>query len=144
MAEARPRSAPLTRELRALGQTLRSPAPYTVFVWALVILGLAYQARPRYAVDVGSRTDLAFWNGVNGGEKDATGATFRWTGASSALTLPGVGSGAYRLRLDLNGARPPGFPAPELVVEAGGQTLTTLRPEPTRKAYDVAVPASAT
>jgi hypothetical protein len=116
MAEVRPRGAPLTRELRALGRTLGSPAPYTVIVWALLILGLAYQARPRYAIDVGSRTDLAFWNGVNGGEKDATGATFRWTAPSSALTLPGVGRGAYRLRLDLNGYRPPGFPPPEVVV----------------------------
>jgi hypothetical protein len=144
MAGARPRGAPLTRELRALGRTLGSPAPYTVIVWALLILGLAYQARPRYAIDVGSRTDLAFWNGVNGGEKDATGATFRWTAPSSALTLPGVGRGSYRLRLDLNGSRPPGFPPPQVVVEAGGQTLTTLHPDPARKVYDVAVPAPAT
>ncbi|MDQ2807759.1 MAG: hypothetical protein M3Z04_12755 [Chloroflexota bacterium] len=106
------RRLPPARELRALGATLRSPAPYAVFALALLILTLAYQVRPSYHLAPG-KTDGAFWSHINDRETDPnTQQTYRWTTAASTLLLPGVGRGDYLLRLDLSGARPPGQPGP--------------------------------
>ena len=136
MAGARPpRAAPLSRELRALGRDAAQPVPLVASssVWALVILGLAYQARPRYAIDVGSRTDLAFWNRrERRREGPATRATYRWTAPDSALTLPGVGSGAYRAAARPERRPPARLPAARCGGRGGrpdaGDTAARARP----------------
>ncbi len=136
------RSLPLSCELRRLGQTLCSPAPYAIFALALLILALAYQVRPSYHLEPG-KTDGAFWSRINDKETDPnTKQTYRWTTDVSILTLPGVGGGDYRVRLTLNGARPAGRPSPHLIVRAGDTILADLQPAPTSQTYDLAVPAA--
>ena len=87
----------------------------------------------------GSPTDCAFWRDINGGEKTRPAPALPLDGARpAALTLPGVGAGAYRLRLDLNGARPRRLPRrPKWWSTAGGQTLADLQPGPARASYEV-------
>jgi len=137
------RRLPLSRELRALGATLRSPAPYAVFVLALLILALAYQVRPSYHLAPG-KTDGAFWSHINDRETDPnTKQTYRWTTATSTLTLPGIGVGSYRVLLAINGSRPPGHPAPQVRVRAGDTLLAALQPAPALQSYTLAVPAAA-
>ncbi|HUS14690.1 MAG TPA: hypothetical protein VM536_06685, partial [Chloroflexia bacterium] len=131
------------REARALVRILRSGAPLVVFGLALLIVGLAYQERPTYRLMVGSQTDRPFWRGVNDGERVA-GQTYRWTGPTSTLTLPGIGAGAYEVRLELNGGRPDPYAPPEVVVSGGGAVLAQLTPTPGRQSYTVAVPSNAT
>ena len=137
------RRLPLSRELRALGATLRSPAPYAVFALALLILALAYQVRTSYHLAPG-KTDGAFWSHINDRETDPnTKQTYRWTTAASTLTLPGIGAGNYRLLLAINGSRPPGHPAPQVRVRAGDTLLAELQPAPALQSYTLAVPAAA-
>ncbi|HMA37245.1 MAG TPA: hypothetical protein VKY74_22510, partial [Chloroflexia bacterium] len=134
---------PVSREVRALGRTLIRPRPWAgVLLVALAAIGLAYQVRPPYPLSFGSRTDAAFWRQVNGGEQDpTTHATYRWTTATSVLTLPGVGTADYRVRVDLSGGRPPGFPPPDLVISVGPTEIAHLHPVPTRQTYELLVPA---
>ncbi len=135
MATPDARRLPLSRELIALGRTLARPAALlTVVALSLLVVALAYQVRPGYALQAGSKTDAPFWQHVNDGEQEpATKATYRWTTDVSTLVLPGVGAGAYTVQLDLSGSRPAGFPAPVVDVLAGGQVLATLQPAPARQ-----------
>ncbi|MGI8586063.1 MAG: hypothetical protein ACR2M0_00005, partial [Chloroflexia bacterium] len=138
------RSVPVSRELRALGATLRTSAPYAVFGLALFVLALAYQARPSYSLTAGGPTDAPFWRRIYNGETNAaTRATYRWTGPTTTLVLPGIGAGDYRVRLDLSGDRPAPYPPPDLLLSVPGVPPVPVRPSPGRHTYEVAVPASA-
>ncbi len=137
------RRLPLSRELRALGATLRSPAPYAVFGLALLILALAYQVRPSYHLAPG-KTDGAFWSHINDCETDPnTKQTYRWTTGASTLTLPGIGGGSYRVSLALNGSRPPGQPAPQVRVRAGDTLLADWQPAAALQSYDLTISTAA-
>jgi hypothetical protein len=141
---APPARLPLSREIRALGRTLGSSAPYLVTLVALVVLALAYQVRPSYTIVAGSPTDAPYWRDIHQDEEDPAHQQYRWTTPHTLLYLQGVGGGAYRVAFDLTGSRPAGFPPPQVRISAGGQTLAALQPGPARARYEVHVPASAT
>ncbi len=71
-----------------------------VFFFAVIAFGLAYQAKPGYSIDVGTRLDeayLADWRTKEPAEKerlkpDWDGFSYRFTNAESKIDLPGLGS----------------------------------------------------
>ena len=83
-----------------------------VFFVALAALGLAYQAKPTYLVDIGARTDKPFVAGFNDREppfdkQKPTDQTYRWTRTNSYVTLPGLGSQDITVTLNLTASANP-------------------------------------
>jgi len=69
-------------------RTLRERPFWLALLLGLIAIAAAYQ-RPMF-LDVGSRTDALYTSGFHDPEESGQ-ATFRWTTASSTITLPGVG-----------------------------------------------------
>ncbi len=83
-----------------------------VFFVALAALGLAYQAKPTYLVDIGARTDKPFVSGFNDREppfdtQKSTDQTYRWTRTNSYVNLPGVGSQDITVTLNVTASANP-------------------------------------
>lgn len=83
-----------------------------VFFVALATLGLAYQAKPTYLVDIGARTDKPFVSGFNDREppfekQKPTDQTFRWTRTNSYVNLPGIGSQDITVTLNVTASANP-------------------------------------
>ncbi|HEX5506643.1 MAG TPA: hypothetical protein VFW96_28765 [Thermomicrobiales bacterium] len=108
---------------------------------AVVCICGAYQVRVGHTVHVGVLTDdKPYVVGMNQPEQTPAGR-YRWTTADSAVTLPGLGRGPYRLTLHLAGSA---NPRPRVEVLVDGARLATLDVTSGFRDYTVAVPSGAT
>ncbi|WP_141509093.1 hypothetical protein [Candidatus Chloroploca asiatica] len=72
--------------------------PYILLiVLTIVLLMLAYTARPTVVIDLGSTRDMAFLQDFNGREIDASGASeqFAWPAGERELAIPGRRDGVW-------------------------------------------------
>lgn len=112
---------------------------------ALLLAGTAilffavYQYRPAHTVNVGTTTDdKPYVLNMHQAERGPEGR-YRWTGADSAVRLPGMAGGPWRVTLRLAaGANP----HPRSNVLVNGVQLQTIDPQPGFKDYAFDVPAS--
>jgi hypothetical protein len=89
-------------EQRKRSASLGCVSLIAVFFVAVATLGLAYQSKPSYLIDIGAREDKPFVSGFNTREPDLDalakqhqtleGPTYRWTRVNSYVNLPGIGS----------------------------------------------------
>jgi hypothetical protein len=100
----------------------------------------AYQVRVGQSVLVGAGGDEPYIRGMYAAERNAGGG-HRWTEGESAVILPGLGGGPYRLTLRLAGDA---NPRPRVVVRANGREIGTIEPEFGFRDYSFEVPAAAT
>lgn len=108
---------------------------------AVVCVCVAYQVRVGHTVHVGVLSDdKPYVVGINQPEQTPAGR-YRWTTADSAVALPGLGRGPYRLTLHLAGSA---NPHPSVEVLVNGVRLATLDLTSGFRDYTVEVPASAT
>jgi uncharacterized membrane protein YhaH (DUF805 family) len=91
-----------------------------VFFVAVIGFGLAYQAKPSYKIEIGSRTDQPYVSGFTSKEPDENhrgkgwdGFDYRWTNYESKIDLPGLGSQPLTVTLRIS---PAANPAPTLKV----------------------------
>jgi len=86
-----------------------------IFFLAVSAFGLAYQARPSYKIEIGSRLDEAYVTGFRTKEpddnvrqkKDWDGFDYRFTNAESKIDLPGLGSQPLTVTLRVSPSRNP-------------------------------------
>lgn len=107
-----------------------------LLAFTLAVIVAAYQFRPGYTVDVGAPADASFVRDFHarevGGEH-----TFRWTAATSELTLPEVGY-PYELSLGLNGHRTDDSDT-TVELQVDGRPIGTIQPDRGFNEHRVAV-----
>lgn len=130
----------------ALARALGSPALYLVAVVASLLIVATYQVRPGYQIVAGGPTDRPFLGSIHSSEKDPNLLrTYRWTQPESVIQLPGVGRQDFLVRVELSGARPEGFPPPEIQIfsrpraEGPERLLLTAQPAPELRWYEFPV-----
>jgi hypothetical protein len=96
---------------------LRAACASAASAAALVALGYAVPA----TLDVDLGSELTGSLASRGFHDRETG--YRWTRARSEIVFPDPGAGPVRLELTLAGFRPRGAEPPNVIVEAGGETL---------------------
>jgi uncharacterized membrane protein len=129
-----------------LARALGSPALYLVALVASVLIVATYQVRPTYQIVAGGPTDRPFLGAIHSSERDPNlQRTYRWTQPESVIQLPGVGRQDFSVRLELSGARPEGFPPPEIQIfsrptaEGPERLLLTAQPAPDLQWYEFRV-----
>ena len=150
----------LIGEGRALGRALAGPALPLVALLAALVLGLVYQVRPSYHIDVGGPTDRPYLESIHASEGDAQRlkspdpqvvryARWRWTMPESVIKLPGVGQQAMLVRVELSGSRPAGAPPPgdvQIFANNGpldpGRLLLTIQPQAAPTTYELHLAAN--
>jgi hypothetical protein len=90
------------------------------------------------AVDVGAGLDLGFVRGFWPAEPGG----YRWSTSSSEVQLAAPPAGGARLSLELNGGRPDGAPAPQVIVEVAGAEIGRLVALPDWRSYSFDIPAA--
>lgn len=133
-------SFPSLRSLRLGGFV---PALLVVAIVSGVMLAGAYQARPVVRIPVGdAAVDTALVRNFNAPERQAAadgGRRFRWTRGEGTLDLPGIGRGAYDVRLVLAAAN---NPQPDIRILANGVQVGAFQATPDFRPYDVHIPAA--
>lgn len=111
---------------------------------ALLVV-LAYQVRPTYAIGIGAPTDSSLVRGFNTPEilPGEVRQPFRWSTADSYVTLRDVGRQDFSVIITVSGFRPEGQEAPRLYIDAGGKTLLDVTPAPRLTNYSFDVPREA-
>lgn len=141
-------------EKRQRSATFGCVSLIAIFFVALAALGLAYQSKPTYTIDIGSRLDKPYVSGFNTREPDLNKLlsehksldvqTYRWTGSQSRVDLPGIGS--QNITVTLNLAAGPN-PNRQFQVWVGANqvplTYTVLPPPPDQAYHQVSFPVPA-
>ena len=107
-------------------ETTRTTIPRAIEVRALLldVFRVTRSEVPRVAVDVGTPTDDLLFDlrGFHGAERypDAATGTYRWTSELATIVVPAEAE----ITLVVDGGRPAGVAAAEIVVSIGGQPVT--------------------
>ena len=119
---------------RRLGDP-RLHLPLLLLVAALALL-FAWQSRQPFVLEVGGPDDAPYLSGVHAGEvvnagQAGTKFTYRWTQATTTITIPGYGATDATLTLRMQGARPNEATPPTVLVAIGDAVPqpVTLAPE---------------
>lgn len=124
-----------------LWRRLLNPGTFAGVLASMVLVVLAYQARPSYAIGVGTPLDAAVVRGFNTPEQmpGEVPQPFRWTTEQSFITLRDVGRQDFDVTLTVSGFRPQGQEPARLLVEVGERTVLDLEPAPqlTNYAFEV-------
>lgn len=136
----RTRKTPLASRIVTLSR--RAQARWLLLALLLaasaVLIFAAYQYRPAHTVNVGTPTDdKPYVVNMHQAERGPEGR-YRWTGADSAVRLPGMARGPWRVTLRLAGGA---NPQPRLNVLVNGVQLTSIDPQAGFKDYALDVPA---
>ena len=83
---------------------------------SFVVLTAAFQAPYVYRVDLGASHDSQYVIGFYTPEVEA-GRTFRWTKERSALELPALTQGDWRIHMTIDAAQPEGTPPVRLILQ---------------------------
>ncbi|MDQ3931081.1 MAG: hypothetical protein M3328_18290, partial [Chloroflexota bacterium] len=107
----------------------------------LVLVVLAYQVRPTYAVGIGTPLDASMVRGFNTPEQmpGQVPQPFRWTTEESFITLRDVGRQDFNVTLTLSGFRPEGQERATLKVYVGERKVLDMYPEPQLTNYSFEV-----
>lgn len=102
----------LRLEIGALARPLANPALYGLLLGAALLISLAYQRTPLYAIAIGGapEQDRPYIDDFHDSEATTPGNEqfrFRWTRGESVVRLPGLGARDYQLRLTLTGGPNP-------------------------------------
>jgi hypothetical protein len=120
----------------------------TVLTLSAFLLFLAYQARPSYAITVGTATDgplyHGFWDPERTPGENPPYKTYRWSRGYGTVTFRDIGTGPYEVALTLNGARPPGIAPAHLEIKARDTTLLNIDPAAALATYTFTVPSNLT
>src|SRR5688572_4710126 len=115
-----------------------------VLAFSALLLFLAYQSRPSYAITVGTPTDSplydGFWDPERTPGENPPYKTYRWSRGYGTITFRDIGTGPYRVSLTLNAARPPGIPPAHLEIKSRDTTLLNIDPAPALSTYTFTVP----
>jgi hypothetical protein len=133
-------------------QNTRFPIPNSalpigaVLALSALLLFLAYQFRPSYAVTIGTATDGplydGFWEPERTPGENPPYKTYRWSRGYGTITFQDAGHGSYQVVVTVNGARPPGIPPAHLEVKSRGTTLLDIDPAPALATYTFTVPSN--
>ncbi|MDQ3930741.1 MAG: hypothetical protein M3328_16540, partial [Chloroflexota bacterium] len=124
-----------------LWRRLLNPGTFAGVLASLLLVVLAYQARPTYAIGVGTPLDAAIVRGFNTPEQmpGEVPQPFRWTTQESFITLRDVGRQDFKVTLTLSGFRPQGQEPAALRVEVGERSVLDLEPAPQLTNYSFEV-----
>lgn len=130
------------------GRLLRACFNPGMFVGVLataLLVVLAYQVRPAYAIPVGTPVDSSLVEGFHAPEQMPGDAQqrYRWTTDASYITLRDVGRQDFNVTLSLSGFRPEGPEPARLRVDAGDRTVLDVAPAPQLADYSFSVPREA-
>ncbi|HEX8221202.1 MAG TPA: hypothetical protein VF914_18575 [Chloroflexia bacterium] len=121
----------VTRRYNLLRRLL-NPGVFAGVLATLALVLLAYQARPSYAIGIGTPPDTSIVRGFNTPEQmpGEVRQAFRWTTEESFITLRDVGRQDFSVILTVSGFRPEGQEPARLVVDVGGRTVLDVEPAP--------------
>jgi hypothetical protein len=106
-----------------VAKELRHRPIYILALISFAALFLAYQAKPRFEIDVGEHGDTLYLRDFHDLEH-LDDLSYRWTSERSHIVLPGIGGYAPALlRLRLNGYRPLDLPPPTVSLRVNGREL---------------------
>jgi hypothetical protein len=107
----------------------------------LVLVLVAYQVRPTYAIGIGTPLDASMVRGFNTPEQmpGEVPQPFRWTTEESSITLRDVGRQDFNIILTASGFRPEGQEPATLRVYAGDRMLLEVQPAPQLTNYSFQV-----
>ncbi|MGI8854987.1 MAG: hypothetical protein ACR2JW_04490 [Thermomicrobiales bacterium] len=110
---------------------------------AAAVIGAVYQRHPAYDIAIGQRVQddplVADFNGAEQQPATAGGRVYRWTGAESTITFPGIGRTATNVVLTMAGGPNPN---PDVTILANNGQVARLRLAPDFADYPMTVPAS--
>ncbi|MBA3468901.1 MAG: hypothetical protein H0T53_04580 [Herpetosiphonaceae bacterium] len=117
----------------------RAIAPL-LLLWIVILLGMAliYWQPATSQLDIGSSYARAHLVGFFADEAQGS-TTYAYSGAQSALTVPGAGSGALVATTRINGWRPDGVEPAQVTLSAGGGSLQ-FSPLTTPTLYHIFLP----
>lgn len=120
---------------------LLNPGTFAGILATLVLVVLAYQVRPTYAIGIGSPVDTSIVRGFNTPElmPGDVRQPFRWTTEESFVTLRDVGRQDFNVVLTASGFRPEGQEPATLKVDVGGRTVLDVEPAPQLTNYSFQV-----
>ncbi|HET8632012.1 MAG TPA: glycosyltransferase family 39 protein [Thermomicrobiales bacterium] len=133
IARARGDTAAAAREFNARDVRIANP---TDEAWADLF------PTPLARLDVGDGLDLGYLRGFNLDERDASGATYRWTEDHAEVRLAAPAAGPATLRLRLRGYRPAGA-IPPVRVSVNGRAVGTVTPGGAWQVYALPVALAA-
>lgn len=106
-----------------IAKELRNRAVYVLALISIAVLFVAYQAKPRFEIDVGEHGDTFYVRDFHDIEQ-VDDLSYRWTSGRSYIVLPGIGGYAPALlQLRLNGHRPADLPPPTVSLRVNGREL---------------------
>jgi hypothetical protein len=107
----------------------------------LVLVVLAYQVRPTYAIGIGTPLDASLVRGFNTPERmpSEVPQPFRWTTEESFVTLRDIGRQDLNVTLTASGFRPEGQERAKLRVAVGNRTVLDVEPAPQLTNYSFQV-----
>ncbi|MGB3906231.1 MAG: glycosyltransferase family 39 protein [Anaerolineae bacterium] len=128
----------LQRVAPRLSSDLKDRLLYLLLLLSAVSLFLSLQLGivllPPTLVNVGDESDRAYVSSFHQRERDEW-SSFRWTKAHSYVTLADAGHVPVTVTLTLNGWRPEGQAAPEVVLLANGRELGGFAAQPQMSTY---------
>jgi hypothetical protein len=142
-------AVPLLRQSSALKE--RGSRAMTLAWWwyvaavaliAAAAIGAVYQTHPSYDIVIGLRVEddplVADFNGAEQQAATAGGRSYRWTGAESTITFPGIGRTATNIVLTMAGGPNPN---PDVRILANDGQVARLQLAPDFADYSIAIPA---
>jgi toxin CptA len=99
-------------------------------------------AVPALRIDVGAWGDHAYLSGINAPEQSSS-ESYRWSTASSVLTLPNLSSGHRLFQFRAHGWRPDGLITPQLQLSLNNHTPLLVQTQSTMRVYRVVLPEPA-
>jgi hypothetical protein len=120
---------------------LLNPGIFAGVLATLVLVVLAYQVRPTYAIGIGTPVDTSIVRGFNTPEQmpGEVPQPFRWTTAESSIVLRDVGRQDFNVILTVSGFRPEGQAPATLKVDVGNRTVLDITPATQLTNYSFAV-----
>ncbi|MDQ5823947.1 MAG: hypothetical protein M3441_06995 [Chloroflexota bacterium] len=131
----------MTPVLAIILRRLLNPGTFVGVFATLVLVVLAYQVRPTYAIGIGTPLDVSIVRGFNTPERmpGEVPQAFRWTTEESFVTLRDVGRQDFNVILTASGFRPEGHEPATLRVHVGDRTLLDVQPAPQLTNYSFQV-----